>query len=53
MLPAQRAGIFEVWSRLTEEGPVGKNGNGIVKSPDGGFVWRGPLVNKKGRNSDR
>lgn len=33
MLPAQRAGIQEVWNQLTEHSPV--ISNGIVKIPNG------------------
>ena len=32
MLPARRPGVYEVWSRLTEEEPQ-MNGNGNAKVP--------------------
>jgi phosphatidylinositol glycan class Q protein len=32
MLPARRPGVWDVWSRLTEEDPQA-NGNGRVKMP--------------------
>lgn len=38
MLPAQRASVQEVWTRLTEHAPV--ISNGIVKMPNGINVQR-------------
>jgi len=38
MLPAQRAGVLEVWNRLTEQRP--KAANGIAKMPNGISVHR-------------
>jgi len=38
MLPAQRAGVQEVWTRLTEQSPAASNG--VVKMPNGINVQR-------------
>lgn len=38
MLPAQRAGVVEAWSRLTEKSPV--TSNGFAKLPKGISVQR-------------
>jgi phosphatidylinositol glycan class Q protein len=51
MLPAQRAGILEVWKRLTEAAPANGNGSGMtVRAPNGVFVWGAPLVGKRQGN---
>lgn len=39
MLPAQRAGVLEVWNRLTERSPNTVS-NGVAKVPNGFSVQR-------------
>lgn len=38
MLPAQRAGVLEIWNRLTEQSA--KTRNGFTKIPNGTFPRR-------------